>query len=74
MALSKRKMKKLGIPVTVAHGLVVGDKFYLYGDEIGTVTKVEGTSFNGVTFEWNGRTLCGLPPGKEDTTWEKVVG
>ena len=71
MALSKRKMKKLGIPDTAPHGLVVGDKFYLYGDEVATVIGVDGTSTNGVEYTWNGRTVKGLPPGKVDTKWEK---
>lgn len=72
MALSKRKLKKLGIIDVRPHGLSAGDKFYLYGTEIATVVSVEGTALNGVTYTWNDRTFHGLPPGKSDTTWEKV--
>ncbi len=71
MALSKRKMKKLGIPEMAPHGLTPGDKFYLYGNEVATVIAVDGTCTNGVIYTWNGRTVRGLPPGKLDTKWEK---
>jgi hypothetical protein len=72
LALSKRKKKKLGIVDVTPHGLVAGDRFYVYGTEVGTVVSVEGDAPNGVTFTWNDRTVVGLPPGKVDTTWEKL--
>lgn len=45
--------------------LKVGDWFHLYGTEVARVTAIDSDKPEaGIAYEWNGRTVTGLRPGK----------